>query len=348
MSFLANLDSVTDPLTNAGNKRSFDILLDALQNRISAGIKKSKNVQGCIIATDLDLFKPVNDNLGYPVGDAVLVEVVKRFQNMDGGHLVFQVDRVGGDEIYITVTDPRTKRDYLDLLPGGNGIAKLFGRITAAEQKDKRKSSMTFEEYVVQQFGDQIDHIVDDLSVVPETGVYAGQRVKVNVGMTFGIAFFGNEDGLTVKETLTRSQGNLHDKKVVKKEQQRIEHLNKVTGKQDFEALVELANGVESNTPKAVTRLVEAFKALKTISDEDGKISRILVSQESETFKEILAEQNKHGALRYLEFLTTGIQPLNAENLRISDPVDTGRSDASIVPLRSSIALSRNSSLELG
>src|SRR5258706_1522489 len=62
-----------------------------------------------VIFVDIDHFKHVNDSLGHPVGDQVLVSVGDRVQNClrEGD----TVARFGGDEFVICVSDVRDSRD---------------------------------------------------------------------------------------------------------------------------------------------------------------------------------------------------------------------------------------------
>jgi len=83
----------TDELTGLMNRASFQELL-----------KKSLDVLGAdgriaLHLIDLDHFKSVNDTLGHPMGDLLLIEVAKRITTISGeeGH----VARLGGDEFVI-------------------------------------------------------------------------------------------------------------------------------------------------------------------------------------------------------------------------------------------------------
>jgi diguanylate cyclase (GGDEF)-like protein len=73
---------------------------------------------------DLDQFKAINDTLGHPAGDALLVEAASRVRNAARGHFVA---RLGGDEFVVlqTVGEDRDAIDKLarDIL---EGIAQPF------------------------------------------------------------------------------------------------------------------------------------------------------------------------------------------------------------------------------
>jgi diguanylate cyclase (GGDEF)-like protein len=75
----------TDELTGLANRRHLLSQLDAFSQ-----------LEGALMLLDLNEFKPVNDQYGHGVGDAILVEVSKRFHRIlpEGALLA----RLGGDE----------------------------------------------------------------------------------------------------------------------------------------------------------------------------------------------------------------------------------------------------------
>lgn len=86
-----------DVLTGLANRRLFrdtfgKLLADPTQNREVA-----------LLYMDLDLFKTVNDTLGHPVGDQLLIAVAERLQSCLRG--TDSVARVGGDEFAVLLTD---------------------------------------------------------------------------------------------------------------------------------------------------------------------------------------------------------------------------------------------------
>jgi diguanylate cyclase (GGDEF)-like protein len=86
-----------DALTGLPNRLSFR---DALQEQlVQAGVATGDGAAGALLLLDLDRFKEVNDTLGHPVGDKVLVEVAARLRGC-----VEETDviaRLGGDEFAI-------------------------------------------------------------------------------------------------------------------------------------------------------------------------------------------------------------------------------------------------------
>ena len=61
---------------------------------------------------DLDQFKVINDTLGHPAGDALLIEAAKRVQHAARGHFVA---RLGGDE-FVVLQTVANDRDAIDRL----------------------------------------------------------------------------------------------------------------------------------------------------------------------------------------------------------------------------------------
>ena len=91
---LADLDALTGLTTRAGlQKRLGELLAEGRRSNSSVAV----------LYIDLDKFKTVNDTLGHPVGDALLVKVADRLRNVARATDV--VARLGGDEFVIVQTD---------------------------------------------------------------------------------------------------------------------------------------------------------------------------------------------------------------------------------------------------
>jgi len=87
-------DSLTDPLTGLGNRRSFD-------QRISEEVARCRrnHLPLSLVMLDLDRFKQINDEHGHPAGDAVLREVGRVLRSrMRAGEVAA---RIGGDEFAV-------------------------------------------------------------------------------------------------------------------------------------------------------------------------------------------------------------------------------------------------------
>ena len=97
-----------DPLTGLANR---DLFRDRLQHAVSRRNRHGERF--ALMMLDLDDFKRVNDSMGHPAGDALLVEVARRL-----GGLVRTTDtasRLGGDEFAIIVEGVSTIADVLPL-----------------------------------------------------------------------------------------------------------------------------------------------------------------------------------------------------------------------------------------
>ena len=84
----------TDPLTGLANRRAF---LERLDTEFHARNRRNESI--ALLYLDLDGFKLINDALGHPMGDALLVQVAQRLAKT-----VRQSDfvaRFGGDEFVI-------------------------------------------------------------------------------------------------------------------------------------------------------------------------------------------------------------------------------------------------------
>lgn len=86
--------ALTDTLTQISNRRH---LLQHL-HRIMA-ICHRHRFCGALILIDLDGFKPINDMHGHDAGDAVLIEIAKRFRALVRAEDILA--RLGGDEFII-------------------------------------------------------------------------------------------------------------------------------------------------------------------------------------------------------------------------------------------------------
>lgn len=92
--YLLEKDSLTDPLTNLGNRRAFDQALEREATRA-----QQYQTPFSLMMMDLGDFKAINDTLGHAQGDAVLIEVAKTLRKvMRPADLLF---RWGGDEFAV-------------------------------------------------------------------------------------------------------------------------------------------------------------------------------------------------------------------------------------------------------
>ncbi len=104
------LHAATDSLTGCLNRRA---VLDQVQEALDAlgGSKASNGV--AVMFVDIDGMKQINDELGHPTGDAVLVEVGRRLR--ESLRSCDSVGRFGGDE-FLVVTPGLGSNSYALLL----------------------------------------------------------------------------------------------------------------------------------------------------------------------------------------------------------------------------------------
>ena len=86
--------ALRDPLTSLGNRALFH---DRLSHAVAMTARDGRDV--AVLSLDLDDFKLVNDTLGHPAGDAVLVEVANRLRG--AVRTGDTVARLGGDEFAV-------------------------------------------------------------------------------------------------------------------------------------------------------------------------------------------------------------------------------------------------------
>ena len=103
--------SMHDPLTGLPNRLLFK---DRLWHALERG--RRENTPTCVLITDLDGFKAINDELGHPMGDLVLVTFAERLRSVLRASDT--AARLGGDEFSIVCenTEPADAEVLADRL----------------------------------------------------------------------------------------------------------------------------------------------------------------------------------------------------------------------------------------
>jgi len=103
--------SLHDPLTALPNRLLFQ---DRLWHALERG--RRENTPTCVLITDLDGFKAINDELGHPMGDLVLVTFAERLRSVLRASDT--AARLGGDEFSIVCenTEPADAEILADRL----------------------------------------------------------------------------------------------------------------------------------------------------------------------------------------------------------------------------------------
>jgi diguanylate cyclase (GGDEF)-like protein/PAS domain S-box-containing protein len=103
--------SLHDPLTGLPNRLLFQ---DRLWHALERG--RRENTPTCVLIADLDGFKAINDELGHPTGDLVLVTFAERLRSVLRASDT--AARLGGDEFSIVCenTDPADAEILADRL----------------------------------------------------------------------------------------------------------------------------------------------------------------------------------------------------------------------------------------
>lgn len=90
--------ALRDPLTNLANRILFH---DRLEHAIQLYHRDKRSV--AVLSMDLDDFKLINDNLGHPAGDALLIQAAQRL--LGCARTGDTVARLGGDEFAVLIED---------------------------------------------------------------------------------------------------------------------------------------------------------------------------------------------------------------------------------------------------
>jgi diguanylate cyclase (GGDEF)-like protein len=159
-----------DPLTGLGNRLMFNDHLDA-----AIRSRGDDRVPIAVLALDLDDFKMVNDNLGHPSGDELLIDVASRLKNtVPAEHTVA---RLGGDEFAVLIRS------------APNAATTIAERII--EAFDAPFSLNSEKVFIHPSVGlaitpaDEPDVTADDLMQQADIALYAAKRTGIGGVQTF-------------------------------------------------------------------------------------------------------------------------------------------------------------------
>ncbi|WP_439536671.1 diguanylate cyclase domain-containing protein [Methyloversatilis sp.] len=110
-------NSQRDPLTGMPNRA---LMNDRLDSAITLARRRGTHI--AVLFIDLDYFKPINDTLGHPVGDAVLCEVARRLEDVVRDSDT--VSRYGGDEFLVLLAEVTQASDAAQI------AAKMLASLT--------------------------------------------------------------------------------------------------------------------------------------------------------------------------------------------------------------------------
>lgn len=101
--------AMTDSLTGLANRQ----IIQETLNSLMMSQDRKREVSCALILLDLDGFKNVNDTLGHPMGDRLLVEVAGRLSATIGNQGL--VGRLGGDEFQVIIPTSSGRESLQDL-----------------------------------------------------------------------------------------------------------------------------------------------------------------------------------------------------------------------------------------
>jgi diguanylate cyclase (GGDEF)-like protein len=115
-----------DPLTGIANRRQLFDALNAVLDRARSGEKRVG-----VFFLDVDNFKTLNDSMGHPYGDRVLIAIARRLETIAQGRGF--AARLGGDEFTLVQPDGT---DADAILAFGTSIVRAFDTPLLVDQRE--------------------------------------------------------------------------------------------------------------------------------------------------------------------------------------------------------------------
>ena len=165
------IQALRDPLTSLANRALFH---DRLAHAVAMTARDGRDV--AVLSLDLDDFKLVNDTLGHPTGDAVLVEVANRLRGV--ARTGDTVARLGGDEFAV-------------LLEGGaehalGAAERILGAFDAEFEVDQRPIDVRISAGLAELRGTETDPVTaEELLKRADLAMYSAKRVRAGGVTTF-------------------------------------------------------------------------------------------------------------------------------------------------------------------
>lgn len=179
---LQNL-AIRDTLTGLYNRQGFAEELETMIHMVEV---EKKTVEMSILYSDLDNFKPYNDEFGHDIGDLVLIEYAKLLKEVCGpdGYVI----RYGGDEFLVVI--PSVNREIVegaakkiyDILREEKGftdkVAKKLGRTIDIPEEKYLSCSIGISGVVIGPEDSPRDKIADTLKRADEMMYHIKKTVK--------------------------------------------------------------------------------------------------------------------------------------------------------------------------
>jgi len=162
-----------DALTGLPNRLHLQIFLEQ-----SMLIAKRRSEQLAVMFLDLDRFKNVNDTLGHPIGDALLIQVATRLKSCLRDYDV--VARLGGDEFVVILRGP-------DILSDAIIVAKKLNQQLSQPFTIDAHTLYTSTSIGIALYPDNAEHI-DDLMRNADTAMYFAKADGGNLFRFFSAA----------------------------------------------------------------------------------------------------------------------------------------------------------------
>lgn len=154
-----------DALTTLPNRRIFRDELERLTAQKGRGEASAGEDTFAVLTLDIDHFKTVNDTLGHPVGDALLVEVGHRILSVVGENDL--VCRLGGDEFAILARSIESREQ-------AEALAKKLIEVIA-QQFDVEGQSIMVTASVGIAMGSGADLDPDEIMIASDLALYASK-----------------------------------------------------------------------------------------------------------------------------------------------------------------------------